>query len=131
MKIGIMILIFVLLFIQVFAQIQCLFDDETKTLKIEGNGILKRDDFIQCEADFNIENEPKKVIIEERITSIGKATFSYSLIESIEIGKDVERIEERVFENCQTLESVIFNSNSNLTIIDDYAFKNCIISRNF
>ena len=38
----------------------------------------------------------------------------------------MESIEERAFENCQTLESVTFNSNSKLTTINDYAFRNCI-----
>ena len=94
--------------------------NDTNEIRISGEGSIKQKDFDEYK------NEEKKVIIEDAITCIGRAAFAEAKLKEIEIGKDVESIEKRAFENCQTLESVTFNSNSNLTIIDDYAFRNCI-----
>ena len=94
--------------------------NDTNEIRISGEGSIKQNDFKEYK------NEIKKVILENKITLIGKGSFSNSKIKEIIIGKDVESIEQRAFENCQTLEKVTFNSNSKLKTINDYAFRNCI-----
>ena len=94
--------------------------NDTNEIRISGEGSIKQKDF----EEYN--NEEKKVIIEHEITSIGRAAFAEAKLKEIEIGKDVESIEKRAFENCYELESIQFESESKLREIGDDSFKNCI-----
>ena len=60
----------------------------------------------------------------ETTKRIPKGIFSHLQIETINIGKEVEIIEERAFENCQKLTKITFEE-SQVKEIRDYAFKEC------
>ena len=92
-----------------------------ETIKITGNTQFHSTSLSEVLKQFPSVYE---VIINSEIIPMG--FVANTKIRKITIGKDVERIEERAFENCQTLESVTFNSNSKLSTINDYAFRNCI-----
>ena len=57
--------------------------------------------------------------------TIGKGFFRNRNHTSIVIGSGVVSIEERAFENCVRLESIQFDTNSQLKSIGDNAFKGC------
>ena len=68
-----------------------------------------------------------EIVIPEGVTKIAPDVFSgYSSLTSITIPDSVTEIGSYAFSYCTMLNSVIFNSNSQLTIIGEEAFRNCI-----
>lgn len=63
-------------------------------------------------------------IINNRIVTY-IASFKNSVFSTVIIPNTVTGIGMRAFENCESLRSVIFEDNSSLRIIDEYAFLNC------
>ena len=59
------------------------------------------------------------------LEKIGKGSFWESGIERIVIPRGVEEIPFGAFELCKSLKEVIFETESILKKIDDYAFENC------
>ncbi|MCD8288332.1 MAG: leucine-rich repeat protein [Prevotella sp.] len=59
------------------------------------------------------------------VTSIGESAFEYAGLISIDIPDGVTNIGEGAFRRCQSLTSVTFGENSQLTSIEDYAFSAC------
>ncbi len=65
-------------------------------------------------------------IINNRIvTYISSNAFINSVFSTVVIPNTVTGIGMRAFENCESLRSVIFEDNSSLRIINEYAFLNC------
>ncbi len=82
---------------------------------IEGNGILL------C---YNVQSTKKDVEVPSDVTVIAKAAFSGAIfIESVKLGKNVERIEEDAFNECSNLKKI--NIGSNVKIIGYNAFYSC------
>ena len=59
------------------------------------------------------------------VESIPNGLFSQSNVKKVTIESTVKLIEERAFENCLQLESIIFKSESSLKTIESFAFRNC------
>lgn len=59
------------------------------------------------------------------VKEIGWAAFYGALITDVTIPDSVEKIATGAFEDCSSLTNVIFNENSRLLIVNDYAFSGC------
>ncbi len=71
----------------------------------------------------------KNVEIEDGVTAIDPEAFHYcELLESITLPDSIKKIGESAFEDCFALKNVIVGENSNIEVIDRYAFKNTEIT---
>ena len=127
------------------------YEIEGKIMTINGNGVMC--DCFESLSQFN-RLDITKIIIEENVTRIGsacfsqfeqvteitigksveeirKSTFSGLNIESIEIPANVERIESKAFEKCSKLKSVSIPDDSQLSEMEDRAFRDCISLTSF
>ena len=52
-------------------------------------------------------------------------------IEELFIPRNVQRIEEKAFHQCQYLKSVIFEEDSQLVTFDDFSFSECVSLTSF
>lgn len=59
------------------------------------------------------------------LEKIGPDGFCGSGIENIIIPKNVSEIQERAFENCQSLKKVIFEKGNRLMTVGDSIFRGC------
>lgn len=67
------------------------------------------------------------ITLSDNITSIGTNAFMDLLfVPEVTIPATVQTIHKRAFENCRSLDSIIFAANSQLTTIDAWAFFQCI-----
>ena len=64
----------------------------------------------------------KNIIIPSTVTTIGASAFYESDIKSVTIPSSVVTINNKAFDDCKELESVVFQSGSNLTTIGNDAF---------
>ena len=103
------------------------FNAETNTLTISGEGRIDYSDEINQYKNIEIE----KLRIEEGIIEIGNGVFYNYQMKQIEITKTVKRIEKRAFSNCQQLESITFDQDSEVEEIEEYAFENCMSLKSF
>lgn len=72
-------------------------------------------------------DEVESITLSSGITTIGTNAFmDLMFIPSVSIPASVTRINKRAFENCRSLSSVEFARNSSLTVIDNWAFFQCI-----
>ena len=68
----------------------------------------------------------KNVTIGDNVRKIWLAAFvSCESLTHITIPSNVEEIHREVFKNCDSLETIVFENNSKLTGIGEYAFKDC------
>ena len=78
---------------------------------------------------FREDNELKrtleKVVLHEGLESIGAGWFKSTSIKTINIPKSVKTIGENAFLQCGALTSVTFAQDSQLTAIENRAFKDC------
>ena len=71
-------------------------------------------------------NTVKEVIIPEGVTKIEKNAFADKLIHKVSFPKSLTHICSGAFNNCQDLKVITFDDNCHLTIIEEYAFSNCV-----
>ena len=93
----------------------------SKTLTIKGTGILRSSNELK-----GYLSQAEYVIVEEGFNELGKGVFFNSKMKQITIPSTVTLIERNCFEQSELLETIIFQPNSHLTTIEEYAFKNCI-----
>ena len=97
--------------------------DADGTLTISGTGAMKNYDYDNPSPVYNNSNV-KKVVIEDGVTSIGNAAFSYcSNLTSIMIPDSVASIGNYAFNGCSSLTSITILDS--ITIIGKDAFFNC------
>lgn len=70
-----------------------------------------------------------KIVENSKIIKIGDSVFSYGSIKNISIPASVKYIGDFAFNNCSSLETIIFPINSNLQSIGYAAFENTLINR--
>ena len=95
--------------------IQFTFNNTNKLLTISGNGILKQ-------IDNNLYNlykeETKETIIQNGISEIENGVFyNWNTLNKITISSTIKSIGKYCFANCEKLETVQFEGNSQLEII--------------
>ena len=97
--------------------------DADGTLTISGTGAMKNYDYDNPSPVYNNSNV-KKVVIEDGVTSIGNAAFSYcSNLTSIMIPDSIASIGNYAFNGCSSLTSITILDS--ITIIGKDAFFNC------
>ena len=113
---------------------------EEHQLKISVNGKIDKTEWINAtqitkiilegQISFNyFESFSSFINLQEIVVNtntIPKGMFAHlETLQNVTIGKTVESIENRAFESCISLENVIFEDNSQVKRIGNYAFKNC------
>lgn len=98
------------------------FDIETYTLTISGTG-----DMSNCTSYYHpwmdYENEIKKIVVEDGVTSIGAyAFYNYSWVKEVDLPDTLERIGDYALYGCSM---PTINLADTLTTIGQCAFKNC------
>lgn len=105
------------------------FDETTGTLTISGSG--KMSDYNGGTAPWSVDYKykTKSVIIEDGVTYIGGAAFSYMTnMKSITIASSVTAIGNNVFQGCASLESITIPSS--VTTIGSHVFMGCTKLKN-
>ena len=77
---------------------------------------------------------PSTVTINGKIINsyeIGTDAFKYEYFTKVTIPSSVTKIGKGAFSQCSSLQEVVFEDESNLTIIDENAFSNCVQLRRF
>ena len=100
--------------------IQFNYNETDKVLTITGNGELEQID------DYYKHKEVKEVIIQNGITQISNGVFMNWKMNKITIGSTIKSIGMFAFANCEQLENIIFEQNSQLESIGDFAFRDCV-----
>ena len=105
------------------ANLKWTMDSETSVLTISGNGTM---------SDYNVATSgrapwnkysPKKVIIQEGVTSIGTYTFYYHSISEVSLPQSLTSIGNSAFSDCKSLLSI--DIPNNVTSIGGGVFYNC------
>ena len=98
------------------------YDAESETLTISGNGEMVTPS--SWHYGSNVQENVKTIIIEEGVTSIGNAAFSYcGQLSSVSIAESVTAIGNYAFNFCSNLTEVTLPTE--LTSIGTYGFSHC------
>ena len=93
------------------------------TLTISGEGAMDNYSTLSGPPWYALRNSITKVVIEDGVTEIGNSAFADLPITTATLGKDVTRIGEAAFMNCNGLESI--NIPDGVTAIEVGAFAYC------
>ena len=105
------------------------YDDNYGKLTISGNGDIDKSKLDTLTTKYS--DQINGIVIEDGITSIPEKcfyNFTFSSLETVEIGKDVRSIGNAAFSfgsNNHSLKKLFFADNSSLESIGDSAFENC------
>ncbi len=96
-----------------------------------GDHCIKFDDLEEFEAidyyAFRDNDKLKSIIIPDGATEIRTAMFyDCDALETIYIPDSVEKIGGYAFYSCDKLKNVVIGENSNLSVIEEYAFSECV-----
>lgn len=101
------------------------YNEATKTIVISGEGAMQNYNDLEPEW-YHLNNEAEKLVIGDKVTSIGDSAFSYfSQLSEVKLGASVEYIGFGAFDNCMNLRTVNFPGS--LKYIGDYAFNNDLL----
>ena len=116
-----MSILLVFLFITISVADNLKYQLENNILIISGNGTINQ---IMNET---YQSETKEIIIQNGIIEIGKGAFgNWNNLKKITISSTIKIIGKRAFAQCEKLETIIFDENSKVEEIEDFAFQDCI-----
>ena len=118
---------------------ECSYEMNGDNLEIQVNGSITKEtwkfessiEYLTIEGEIKsfpphfISNFLNLKYVTMNTTTIPKGIFATSSISKVTIGQNVEKIEERAFEDCHSLITVKFEEESSVKIIEDHAFRNC------
>lgn len=98
------------------------YDEETKTLTVEGTGAME--DYASLSDRPWNELEPENIVVGEGITSIGNSSFSsIQTVKSIQLPSGLEKIGDEAFYLCTAVERVEFPDS--IKVIGKSSFSQC------
>ncbi len=98
------------------------YDKQSATLTVSGEGEMYEYNY-ETIPWVGYKSEIRNVILNDGITDLSAASFSYCMIEVINLPSTLEKIGEEAFFDCDSLETIIIPDN--VTYIEAFAFYEC------